>query len=131
MRTLTRAAAVAASATAVILTTAPFASAGQGFEVWTDGEVTRQCHVVNEAGSAKFVDVGEHFYLTDHRADGGGVRASVSVNGDYKETLKNSGGSGTTTHYNRSYGEGAKVSITVYISTNGYPCGQDEESGSA
>lgn len=131
MKTLARVATVSAAATALIATTAPFAAAGNSFRVWTDGEVTQQCHVVNEAGSAEFKADGEHFYIRDHRSDGGGVRAAVTVNGDYKETLKNSGGTGTTAHYNRSYAEGAKVTVKVYISTNGYPCGQDSESGTA
>lgn len=131
MRTLTRFATVAAATTAVLTTTAPFASAGSGFEVWTDGESSRECSVVNEAGSAQFKDVGEHFYIRDRRADGFGIRAHVYVNGKYRETLKNSNGSGTTVHYNRSYAEGAKVTVGVFVSYYNQVCGYDEESGTA
>lgn len=131
MRTLARAAAVSAASVALIASTAPYAAAGEGFEVFSDGESSRQCHVVNEAGSAQFKDDGEHFYIRDRRADGHGVRADIFVNGDYRETLKNSSGNGTTTHYNRSYAEGAKVTIGVYISYYNQVCGYDEESGTA
>lgn len=131
MRTLARVAAVSAATTALIATAAPFASAGDGFEVWTDRDYSRQCGVPNEAGSAKFEDNGEHFYITDRRADGHGIRAAVYVNGDYKETLRNSSGNGSTIHYNRSYGEGDKVTIGVYVSYYGQTCGYDEESGKA
>ena len=131
MRTLARLATVSAAATALIATTAPFASAGSGFEVWTDAESSRQCGVANEAGSAEFEDVGEHFYIRDRRADGHGTRAHIYVNGQFRETLRNSSGSGTTAHYNRSYAEGAKVTIGVYVSYYGQVCGYDEESGTA
>lgn len=131
MKVLARSAAVAAAATALIATTTPLAAAGSGFEVFTDGHSSRECGVVNEAGSAEFEDSGEHFYIRDRRADGHSIRAHVYVNGDYKETLKNSGGSGSTAHYNRSYAEGAKVTVGVFVWYYNHVCGYDEESGTA
>ncbi|UYM06516.1 hypothetical protein [Solicola gregarius] len=132
MKVLARSAAVAAAATALIATTTPLAAAGSGFEVWTDAESSRECGVANEAGSAKFVDDGEHFYIDDRRSDGHSVRAHVYVNGDFKETLKSTGTSSSpATHYNRSYPEGAKVTVGVYVSYYNQVCGYDEESGTA
>lgn len=131
MRLLARTAVVAAAATATVLSTAPFASAGQGFEVYVDAYSGRECDVANEAGSASFVDEGEHIYVKDRRADGIGIKARVYVSGDYKGTISNLNGSGTTVHYNGSYAEGAKVTLGVYGNTGGRWCGYDEESGTA
>lgn len=131
MRLITRTAAVSAAAAAVVLSTTPYAAAGQGFEVFVDAYAGRECEIANEAGSASFVDEGEHIYVKDRRADGVGIRARVYVSGDYRGTISNLNGSGTTVHYNGSYAEGSKVTIGVYGNTGGRYCGYDSESGVA
>lgn len=127
MKLLTRTAAVSAAATALVLTATPYASAGSDFHVYTDAESSRQCSVVNEAGSAKFESYGEIVTLYDHRSDGYGIGAHVFVNGNYKTTVSTAG---SNTH-NLSIAEGARVTIGVYVKANGQTCGYDEESGIA
>ncbi|GIE34577.1 hypothetical protein Ait01nite_076220 [Actinoplanes italicus] len=79
---------------------------------------------IQSAGTAKWDNVLDRFYLYDNRADGAGVYGEIeywSLNGTYMGRSSHywGGGSGTSTSFSHNYYSGSKVAFRVCLQDNG------------
>lgn len=94
---------------AVILATAPAASAGQGFKVGTNSDHVAGCNV--DAGYASFEPAGDYVHLSDQFTDPYAIDADVWVGGDFAETLHHHEGAPQTLQFNRNYSRARRSTL--------------------
>ena len=108
--------AVAVGGTSIAATAnADVEAAGKSGKVYT---------VPKSGGGYSFSHKTDNFLLSDTKADGRGLRAVYTINGQGSDYMSLNKGAGSEKFFKRNFREGTKLKIQVCSTKNGTPIGK-------